>query len=435
MQPPTGSRQLYERALGVMPGGNTRTTVYVPPHPLYAAYGRGCYVVDCDGNERLDLANNYTTLLHGHAHPAINTAVTAQLTRGSSFGMPTAAEVDLAAALVARLPAVEQIRFTNSGTEAVMMAVRCARAFTGRPKIAKFEGAYHGSHEAVAVSVVPPADAWGPPEAPATVQAGRGTPVGVLRDVVVLPFGDTAACTRLIEQHAGELAAVLLDPMPSRVALQPAPAPFLQSLSALTRAHGILLISDEVMCFRIGYHGAHGTLGYQPDLVTLGKAIGGGLPVGAVAGSAQVMAVFDPRPPGPAVMHGGTFNANPLTMAAGLATLDLWTPEAVERLAALSARLRQGAKRAFASTGVPGQVVGAGSLFRIHATARPLQDYRSTVLSAAEQKVWQHIYHYLLDNGVFITYDLIGCLSTPMTEAEVDGFVAVLTEALRTAPV
>ena len=293
--PSSTSARLYQQAQAVMPGGNSRTSVFMAPYPPYAAEGEGCWVLDVDGDRRLDLLNNYTSLIHGHAHPAITAAATRRLARGASFPMPTPEEVELASLLVERLPAVDQVRFTNSGSEAVMMAMKAARGFTGRPKIAKFEGAYHGSYDYAEVSLGSTAENWGPLAEPASVAYSRGTAPSVLADVVVLPFNRPELAARLIERHARELAAVIIDPVPNRVGLMPATPELLETLRAVTAAHGILLIFDEVISFRIGYHGAQGYFGARPDLTSLGKIIGGGFPVGAVGGRAEVMAVFDPR--------------------------------------------------------------------------------------------------------------------------------------------
>lgn len=425
------SRALFERAIRLMPGGNTRTTVFTPPHPVYASHGSGCIIVDVEGQARLDFVNNHTSLIHGHAHPAIVAAVTAQLGRGTAFSMPTEAEIELAEVILARVRPLAQIRFTNSGTEATMMAVKAARAYTGRPRIAKFEGAYHGTYDYVEISLRPGPSDWGPGDAPRGVPTARGTPEKVREDVVVLPFNDAGASQRLIERHAGELAAVVVDPLPSQIALVPATLAFLGSLREVTRAHGILLISDEVMSFRLSYHGALAAMGVQPDLLCLGKIIGGGLPVGAVAGSSEVMAVFDPRGNGPAVPHGGTFNANTATMAAGQAAMELLTPAALDRLNAMGERLRREANAALAEIGVPGQVTGAGSLFRVHMTSRPLSDYRSAVATVPEREAYTRLYRYLLVHGIFITSTGLGCLSTPMSEAEVDAFIQVFRAALK----
>jgi glutamate-1-semialdehyde 2,1-aminomutase len=424
------SAALHRRARRVLPGGNTRTTVFVAPHPLYAREGHGATVTDVDGVTRLDFVNNYTALIHGHGHPATLAAVAEQLVRGTCFAMPTEAEVALAELLCARLPSAERIRFTNSGTEAVMQAVKAARAYTGRPRIAKCEGAYHGSYDYVETSLAPSPAEWGEPD-PAPSPYAKGTPRGVLDDVVVIPFNDVAAAERILTPHAGELAAILIDPLPFRAGLIPATDAFLRFVRAFARTHDILLIFDEVISFRLGYHGAQGVFGVNPDLTTLGKIIGGGLPVGAVAGRADVMAVFDPSAGRAALPHGGTFNANPLTMAAGRATMEALTLAVFERLNALGAQARAALGEAFRAAGVPGQVSGMGSLFRVHFHDRPLTGYRAAYALPEERERLHRFYWGLAEHGVLISSDGLGAMSTPMGGAEVEVLAEAALEALR----
>jgi glutamate-1-semialdehyde 2,1-aminomutase len=430
--PHSQSARLWERAQQVLPGGNTRTTVFMAPHPIYAAEGQGCWVTDVDGDRRLDLLNNYTALLHGHAHPEITEAATRRLARGASFPLPTPEEIDLAALLAERVSGAEQVRFTNSGSEAVMMAVKASRGFTGRQKIAKFEGAYHGSYDWAEVSLGASAADWGPADAPASVAYSHGTPRSVLEDVVVLPFNRIDAAVARIEREAKHLAAVLIDPVPNRVGLIPARPEFLHALREVTAAHGILLIFDEVISFRIGYRGAQGAFGIRPDLTTFGKIIGGGFPVGAVGGRAEVMSVFDPRGGKPLVPHGGTFNANPVTMAAGLAAMRLASEQSFARLDELGGKLRAGVEACFERAGVPGAVTGMGSLFRLHPAPRAFVDYRSAVADDDEKRRLDRLYRHLIDHGVLLAPTGLGCLSTAVGESEIEYFLEVLNECVTT---
>ena len=424
------SAQLFERAKKVLPGGNTRTTLYEAPYPIYAARGRGATITDVEGQERLDFINNYTSLIHGHADPDINAAVMAQLPLGVAYAMPTEHEVALAELLVERIPVLEQVRFTNSGTEGVMMALKAARAYTGRPKIARFEGAYHGSYDFAEVGYVSPQEAWtdGDPEALPTT---AGTPQGVLDNVVVLPYNDADAVERILERERHHLAAVLIDPMPSRFGLIQAQAPFLQRLREITRAYGIVLIFDEVISLRVSYHGMQGLLGVTPDLMSMGKIIGGGFAVGALGGAAEIMAVFDPSQGAVKAPHGGTFNANPITMTAGLVAMQKLTPEEFARLDGLGEALREGLAEAMDGERVPGQITGAGSLFNVHLHDRPLRDYRSAVETAEERARRGRLHRALVGRGVVMSPTLFGCLSTPMGEAEVETFVEAFRGALR----
>ena len=427
--PKSVSHAIYNRALASLPGGNTRTTVFMKPYPIYAARGEGCRIWDVDGNEFIDCINNFTSLIHGHAHPSLIEAATRQLSVGSAFGLPTESEIDLAELLVSRLPSVEQVRFANSGTEAVMMALKAARAFTGRPKIAKCEGAYHGSYDYAEVSLDPSPDAWGR-NAPVSVAYAKGTPDNVLADVVTIPFNDTEAAVSLVREHGSELACVMVDPMPNRAGLAPADKTYLNALREITREVGALLVFDEVITFRLGYSGAQGLWGIDPDLTTLGKIVGGGFPVGAIAGRKEVMSVFDPRSGKPALPHGGTFSANPVTMRAGLAAMQLLDEAAFTRLNVIGEAVREGVNEAFRRRGVPGGTVGLGSLFKIHFADRPIRDYRSAYMTEQETKRQAVFNLGLLNRGVLAASYGLMALSTPMTDADVDTIVAAASDAL-----
>src|SRR3954464_8470783 len=427
--PQSASRTLYDRALASLPGGNSRTTVFMKPYPIYAAHGAGCRVWDVDGNQYIDCINNFTSQIHGHAHPALIKAATTQLALGSAFGLPTESEVDLAELLVSRLPSVDQVRFANSGTEAVMMALKAARAHTGRPKIAKCEGAYHGSYDYAEVSLDPTPEAWGR-NAPVSVAYAKGTPDNVLADVVTIPFNDIEAAVSLIREHGAELACVLVDPMPNRAGLAPADKAYLEALRAVTREVGALLIFDEVITFRLGFRGAQGLWGIDPDLTTLGKIIGGGFPVGAVAGRMEFMAVFDPRHGKPALPHSGTFSANPVTMRAGLAAMELLDAAAFARLDAIGEAVRTGIDQAFRRTRVPGGTVGLGSLLKIHFADRTIRDYRSAYPTEQEVRR-QSIFHLgLLNRGVLAAGYGLMALSTPMTDEDIDIIIAAVSAAI-----
>jgi glutamate-1-semialdehyde 2,1-aminomutase len=427
--PNSSSQKLYDRALSSLPGGNTRTTVYMKPYPIYAARGEGCRVWDVDGHEFIDCINNFTSLIHGHAHPLLIEAATRQLALGSAFGMPTVSEIELAELLCSRLPSVEQVRFTNSGTEAVMMALKAARAFTGRPKIAKCEGAYHGSYDYAEVSLDPTPDSWGR-NAPVSVAFAKGTPENVLADVITLPFNDPEAAVSLIREHGAELAGVLVDPMPNRAGLAPADKSYLEALREITREVGALLIFDEVITFRLGYRGAQGVWGIDPDLTTLGKIIGGGFPVGAIGGHREFMAVFDPSSGKPALPHGGTFSANPVTMRAGLVAMELLDEAAFARLDVIGNAVRSSIDDAFRKSGVPGNTVGLGSLLQIHFADRPVRDYRSAYLTAPETRRQSAFHRALLNRGVLAAGNGLMALSTPMTDADVETIVAAASGAL-----
>jgi glutamate-1-semialdehyde 2,1-aminomutase len=422
------SRALHEEALAVMPGGNSRTTTFFDPYPFYAARGQGAHIWDADGNDRLDFNGNYTSLILGHAPPDVVKAAQQAIEAGLSFPGPTEWEIRLAEMLTRRVPSVERVRFTNSGTEATMNAVRLARAFTGRPKIAKFEGAYHGTHDWVLVSVTPDPKTAGNRRRPKPVPASAGLPPAVLKHTVVLPWNDAEACEQILAAEAANLAAVLVDPLLGIGGVIPPADGFLQRLREITERHGIVLIFDEVISFRVAWGGAQERFGVRPDLTTFGKIIGGGLAVGAFGGRADLMSFYDPRQGAARISHGGTFNANPATMAAGVATLNALTPEAYARLDALGERLRGGITRLLAGTRRKGQVSGVGSLFCLHWTTEPLTDYRSSRPKDGEQPL--RMFVGLLNEGILLTQRGLGACSLAMTDEDVDRFVNALARVL-----
>lgn len=423
------SKRIYERAKHVLPGGNTRTTVYMKPFPLYAVRGKGCRVWDADGAERIDCINNFTAMIHGYCHPQVDAAVKEQLALGTCFGMPTESEIELAEILCERLASVDQVRFSNSGTEAVMMALKAARAFTGREKIAKVEGAYHGSYDYAEVSLDSGPANWGE-SVPVSTAYAKGTPDGVLNDVVVLPFNNVELTERILREQAGQLAAVLVDPMPNRAGLVPATAEYMESLARVAKETGTLLIFDEVITLRLGYHGAQGIWGIKPDLTTLGKIIGGGYPIGAVGGRAEVMAVFDPSSGKPALPHGGTFSANPISMRAGIESLRLLDRAAFARLEAMGNRVRQGIDAAFERLGIPGRTTGLGSLLKVHFTSSAVVDYRTAYLSPAASKLLATFNLGLLNRGVLSASYGLMALSTSMTDDDIEQVIAAAEGAL-----
>ena len=427
--PASKSAALYERAAKVFAGGNTRLQVWVDPFPVYAEKGSGARVTDVDGVTRLDFTNNFASLIHGHAHPAVIEAVTARIQLGTCFAMPTESEILLGELLCDRIERVDEIRFCNTGSEAVMIAMKAARSHTGRPKIAKIEGAYHGMYDYAEVSLDSNPDNWG--NAPRAVPFAAGTPQGVLDDVVVIPFNDVEAAERIIRANAAELAAVLIDPVPAMCGMIPASPEFLKMLRSVTRGIGALLIFDEVIALRLGYRGAQGRFGGEPDLTTFAKIIGGGFPVGAIAGTREAMAVFDHRNGKPLTPASGTFSANPVTMTAGLVTMQLLTPDCYDRLEALGDHARQRIAQAFADSGYPGQVTGVGAMFLIHLHQRPITDYRSAYRRPEEAAGLRTLHGALLKAGHIISSTGAGFLSSVMTEADLDQFGEALTDSLK----
>ena len=427
-QNPT-SLSRFEQAKAVIPGGNTRLTAYFAPYPFYAVKGEGSRIYDLDGNVRLDFYNNATSLIFGHAYPPVVAAISDQASKGTAFAIPTEPEVELAQLLIARLPSVEQIRFTNSGTEGVMFAIRAARVFTGREKIAKFEGGYHGTADHVAISVTPDLGLTGDPHRPMPVPASAGITQNTVDDVLILPFNDLEGTAALLTAHQDTVAAVLVEPILGSCGYVPAHPEFLHGLRDLTQRLGILLIFDEVQTFRLSAGGAQALLDIMPDLTVLGKIIGGGLPVGGVGGRSAVMAAFDASAGTPKIPHAGTFNGNPVTMRAGLATLRDLEPAAFDQLNQRGSDFRIRVQTLCDRYNVPVQVTGAGSLFGIHWSADPVHDYRSA--ARANKSLSYKFFLHALNDGIFFTTRGGGCLSIPMTDTEMGAFCDVLEGFLK----
>lgn len=431
----SNSAALYDRAVRVEPGGNSRHTVYFPPYPIYAVRAEGATVWDADGVARLDLINNYSALIHGHNHPEIVEAIIAQARQLLSVAMPTEQEVALAEQVCERLPGVDQVRFANSGTEGVMMAIKAARAYTGRAKIAKIEGAYHGSDDTVSVSVNPDPARWGDADAPAAV-APAGVGPGAASDVVILPMNQVETGRAILRAHAADLAGVILDPLVKNLGYEPASPAFVAMLREETTAAGALLIFDEVYSFRLGFNGAQGALGVTPDLTALGKVIGGGLPVGAVGGRAEIMtALFDPRAGRPRLNHGGTFNANPMTMAAGAVAMRLFDRAAFDRLSALGERLRDGLREAARVSGAPVTIKGAASMTSLSHLEAETHTYRDVVAAIRDNPQarirGERFFHFLLNHGVMIGAQGFFVLSTALTEDDIDRVCDIALEGMR----
>ncbi|HEY1709563.1 MAG TPA: aspartate aminotransferase family protein [Rhizomicrobium sp.] len=431
----SNSAKLFQRAVKVMPGGNSRHTVYFPPYPVYAARAEGAKVWDVDGVERLDLINNYSSLIHGHNHPRIVEAIVKQAHRVLSISLPTEEEVRLAEMITARVPGVELIRFGNSGSEGVLLAIKAARAYTGKAKIAKVEGAYHGSGESASVSASPSPALWGDPDEPATVSPSSAGP-GVGQDIVVLPMNRVEASRKILRKHAADLAGVIIDPLVNALGYKAATPEFVQMIREETEACGALLLFDEVYSFRLGYHGAQGVLGITPDLTALGKIIGGGLPVGAVGGKREIMeAVFDPRAGAPKMSHGGTFNANPMTMAAGAVAMELFDQASFERLGALGDRLRKGLREALNITRSPGTVGGAASMISLFHAEAEIETYRDVVNSmrgnAEAQSRAAQFFRFMLNNGVLMGAPGFIVLSTALTDGDIDFVLEKAVQGLR----
>lgn len=412
-----------------LPGADSRSPLFYPPYPVVLEEGHGCWLFDVDGNKLLDFTGNHTSLILGYRHPQVLDAVRRQLEKGTAFPGVTTPQVRLAELLCERMPSLEQVRFTNSGTEATMNAIRAARAFTGRHKIAKIEGGYNGSWDDVMVSTHPSGEQAGDVLRPVAAPASLGLTMDSVENIVVLPFNEAEAAARLIEQQAEHLAAVIVEPVLGSAGMIAADQRYLEMLREVTERFGILLVFDEVVSFRVAYGGAQEYYDVFPDLTCLGKLIGGGFPLGVFGGRSDIMAMFDPSHGRPQIPHPGSYNANPMSLVAGATTLGLLTEEAIQLLNLRGESLRHKIRVAFEDFGLPVQVTGLGSLFAIHLTLQPVKSYRDTI--GANSDLRYRIFLGLFEEGVLIDPRGVGCISTAIGEAEVDQFVGALRAVLR----
>jgi len=426
------SEALYQKAVGLIPGGVSRNTVFHKPFPQYAAKASGCYVTDIDGNKRIDFANNMASLIHGHAHPAIVEAVTAQLKKGTAYTLATEVELLLAELLINRAESFEKIRFVNSGTEAVMAMIKASRAFTGKPKIAKAEGAYHGTYDFAEVSQTANPFNWGDISSPNSVPLAHGTPQAVLDNVIIFPFNDIKRTLHILDTQADQIACVIIDPVPHRVGLLPATKAFIKALYDWTRRNNALLVFDEVVTFRVNYGGAQEKYDVKPDLTALGKIIGGGFPVGALAGRAEVMEVLDPSQSRLLFPHSGTFSANPMTMTAGKVAMELFDQNAVDALNILTKKAIVQIENAIRIADVPVSITGAGSMFRIHFRLAAPQTYREAYQRPDVAAIINQLLDYLFYKENIIMINTCACMfSTAITHKEVDKLTDALLNGFR----
>ena len=370
------SHQMNLTAREYLPGGDSRSTIHYAPYPIFFTRGEDYWLYDADGNRFLDFTSNHTSLILGYGNPEVKQALHQQLEIGTCFPGPTEPQIHLARLICERTPSIERVRFTNSGTEATMNALRAARAFTGRPKVVKAEGAFHGTEDIMEVIIAP--DPWlaGPQHQPIPLPHVEGIPEGVLENVVIMPFNDPEGARRVIEEQGDQTAAVIVEPVMGSAGMIPATEEYLHTLREVTSSLGALLIFDEVITYRLAPGGAEEHFGVTPDLTCLGKMIGGGLPLGAFGGRADVMSLFDPSSGRPPIHHGGSLNANPMSLVAGAATLEQLTPSVYQGLSRNGDLLRRNVEAAFRDVEIPAQATGLGSLFAFHLTDGPVNNYR-----------------------------------------------------------
>ena len=428
-QPETRPRsaETFARAQKILVGGvdsPVRAFRAVGGTPLIIDRAQGSRLWDIDGREYIDYVCSWGALILGHAHPDVIAAVADQASRGTSYGMTSPLEIDLAEQIVRALPSIERIRFVSSGTEATMSAIRAARGFTKRDLILKFEGGYHGHSDSFLVEA-------GSGLATLGISSSPGVPDVLAKLTLNAPYNDLQAVEKSFREHAGKIAAVIVEPVAANMGVAPPVAGFLEGLREITRRDGSLLIFDEVITgFRVAHGGAQRLFKIQPDMTTLGKIIGGGLPVAAYGGRREIMEIVAPLGP---VYQAGTLSGNPLAMRAGLATLPkLEASGFYEALNAKTQRLAEGLRRALAESGVPGQVNVAGSLLTLFFTAEPVRDYAGAKKSDIAR--FGAFFRAMLDRGIFLPPSQFEAffLSAAHTDADIDRTIDAARESLRT---
>ena len=423
-RPNEQSRKLFAEAKKYLPGGvdsPVRAYRAVGGDPRFIVRGRGAHIVDADGNDYVDYVGSWGPLILGHAHPAVVEAIKSAAERGTSYGAPTSLETDLARLVTEAFPSIQRVRFVNSGTEATMSALRLARGFTGRSKIVKFDGCYHGHADGLLVKAGSGVLTLGSPDSP-------GVPAEFAALTLSAPFNDLDAVTRVFASQGEEIAAVIVEPVAGNMGVVPPRPGFLEGLRELTSAYGTLLIFDEVITgFRVALGGMQEITGIQPDLTCLGKIIGGGLPVGAYGGRADVMAYLAPEGP---VYQAGTLSGNPLAMSAGIATLtELNRPGTYERLEAEAAELTAALTSAARASDVRTTTNRVGSMFTTFFADEPVVDY--VTARQANARRYASFFRAMLDRGIYLAPSQFeaGFLSLAHTAADRAQTVAAAREA------
>ncbi|MDI9617753.1 glutamate-1-semialdehyde 2,1-aminomutase [Methanothermobacter sp.] len=390
------SKELFERAQRVLPGGVSSPVRRFEPYPFFAAGGKGCILESVDGKSYIDYCLAYGPLILGHAHPRVVEVVERQIERGTTYGVPSEGEIELAETIIDRVPCAEMVRFMNSGTEATMAAVRLARAYTGRDKIVKFEGSYHGAHDYVLVK--PGSGAAAAPDSP-------GIPEDTVKNTLTTVFNDEEAMVELIDGMGDEVACILVEPVMGNVGCIEPENGYLNFLRDVTRENDIILIFDEVITgFRLAAGGAQEYYRVKPDLVTLGKIVGGGFPMGALAGTREIMENIAPAG---SVYQAGTFNGNPVSVTAGLETLKILDDRMYSSLERMGSHLREGLRDLLFDMDLKYQVAGLASMFQIYFTEDEVRNYADARKSDTE--LFMKYFHGLLESGVFIPPSQFEC--------------------------
>ena len=418
------SKELYDEAVKVMPGGvnsPARAFKSVGDHPLFIDHAKGARLYDVDGNEFIDYSLSFGPLILGHADDKVVKSVQDAAVKGTSFGAPTELETTMAELVMERVPSIEMVRMVSSGTEATLAALRLARGYTGRSKILKFEGCYHGHSDSLLIKAGSGVATLGLPDSP-------GVPEGTAKNTITVPYNDEASLTEAFDKFGDDIAAVIMEPVAGNMGVVPPVEGYLQFVRDLTEKNNTLLIFDEVMTgFRVGYNSAQGYFGITPDLTCLGKVIGGGLPVGAYGGKKEIMERIAPSGD---IYQAGTLSGNPLAMSAGLATLNQLTEESYDYFGKLADQLEAGLKKVFAKHDQPITVNRAGSMIGFFLTEGPVTDFDSA--NTSDLELFRAMYQALLDEGVYLPPSQFEgmFLSTKHTEADIETTINAFDKAL-----
>lgn len=423
------SEKQHKVAQQFMPGGVTRFTTFHHPYPVTIIRAEGPVLYDADNNRYLDFINNYGSLIHGHAHPTIVRRVQSSVESASAVSASIPEQIELAQILCERVASIDQIRFCNSGLEATMFAIRAARAFTGRTSFIKMEGGYHGLHDAVEFSIHPPVSpgelktVWEP------IPTSAGISQNVSRDVYIAPFNNVKAIENILLEKAHEIAGIIVEPVMGVAGIIPPLPGYLAELRRLADQYNVLLIFDEVQTLRLDVGGAQSLYDVKADLTAMAKIIGGGFPVGAFGGRADIMSLFDPNRKGH-VSHGGTFSGNNITMTAGIASMQMLDKGAIDRLEVLSSRLENGMKNAIEKFAIPASITRVGSMMNVHFTEQPPIDYATAHMSSSKE-ITNLVHIELMNHGIFASPRGTWYLSTAMTDLHIAETVKGFTEVMQ----
>jgi glutamate-1-semialdehyde 2,1-aminomutase len=415
------SEDLFKKAKNYLPGGVDSPVRAFKPYPFFADKAEGPFIYDVDGKDYLDYCLAYGPLVLGHANPLIMGSVHKQLLMGSAYGVPTESEINLAKEIIKRIPCAEMVRFVNSGTEATMSAIRLARAFTGKNKIVKFDGAYHGAHDYVLVKSG--SGAVGLPDSP-------GVPEDTTKNTLIAPFNDKEAISQLIDREGNQLAAIILEPVMGNIGCIPPQKGYLEFLRDITEKNDIILIFDEVITgFRLAEGGAQEYFGVTPDLVTLGKILGGGFPMGAFAGKKQLMEMIAPSGD---VYQAGTFNGNPISVTAGLKTLKQLDNKFYRELDLKGMKMRSGIEDILQDAVLDYQVAGLSSMFQLYFTVDEVWNYAQA--KSADTEKFSQYFHILLEKGVFIPPSQFECcfISLAHSTENISKTLEVMEDSIKT---